>query len=494
MSLNAKWSPMNWPCGPKEVAKANTSSGGSSDLKTAAEGWAQPAALQLLKGVPVNCLIVEWASGAPDDKDQQEALQPLITAGRALGLSFVGKVSAKANPAAAAASGKVAGLEAVVLEGSASQGLDLPAILEFPRDSIDWRSATGIFSTTGNVWPEINLATMKGDTALGGPTGDPWVNSNGWFSLLARRMAPDRSVWLSIDVPESPAILPVEKYCLAIADSRVYGARWILSLDGQMRVALLKGDAAALDAWSRISETLSFFERHAAWESYEPMGVLAVVSDFAGPNASMAGETLNLLNRHQIQFVILDRRNSLSGPVSKLKAVLWMDEEEPNRAQRDNLIAFVQQGGLVIAPRYWDPAGAKAHQYDWLFGYDIFNLGQGRIVVASGGFSDPYQLAMDAHLLLGRENDLARLYNPRGTNCYTSVGPDGKELVQIVNYSAEAASYVALWIEAKARGAKLWSPHERGPQSLAGISASEGTSFDLPTVSIHCAVEIERTV
>ncbi len=494
MGLNAKWSPMYWPCGPKEVARVGASNSGSWELKKVAEGWAHPSALQLLKGTPVNCLLVEWASGAAADKPQQQALQPLLDAGRALGLSFVGKVSAKANPAQSAAAGRAAGLEAVMLEGGASQDLDLPAILEFPRDSIDWDGATGIYSTTGNVWPEINLPTMKGDIALGGPTGDPWVNSNGWFSLLARRMAPEKSLWLSIDLPDFPGMLPAEKYCLAIADSRVYGARGILSLDGQMRTALLNGDAPALDAWSRISETLSFFDRHAAWESYEPMGVLAVVSDFTGSNAFMAGETLNLLNRHQTQFVILDRRRALADPVTKLKAVLWMDDDEPNPAQARNLIAFVRQGGLFIAPKYWGPAGIKPHQEDWLFGYEIYNLGQGRIVVAPGGFSDPYQLAIDAHLLLGRENDLSRLYNPNGTNCYTSMGPDGRELVQILNYSPQAATYVALWIKAKARGAKLWSPHAQASTSLAGISASQGTSFDLPTVLVHCAVEIERTV
>ncbi len=485
---------MYWPCGPREVARINASNSGNSELKKAAEGWDQPPALQLLKGAPVNCLVVDWASGDADDNAQQQALRPLIAAGRALGLSFVGKVSAKANAAESAIEGKAAGLEAIMLKGPANKDLDLPAILELARDGIDWNSASDTYSTIGNVWPEINLANMKGDTALGGPTGDPWVNSNGWFSLLARHMAPGKSLWLDIDLPDSAAMLPPEKYCLAIADSRVYGARWILSLDGQMRAALLNGDAAALDGWSRISGTLSFFDRHAEWESYEPMGILAVVSDFAAPNAFMAGETLNLLNRHQTQFVILDRRNTLASPITELKAILWMDEEEPDHAQLGNLIAFVQRGGLVIAPKYWGPAGVKPHQYDWLFEYNVYNLDRGRIVVASGGYSDPYQLAMDAHLLLGRENDLARLYNPKGTNCHTSIGLDGKELVQILNYSAEAASYVALWIKGKAPGAKLWRPRTHASTSLAGIPARDGTSFDLPTVSIHCAVEIERTV
>ena len=92
MSLNAKWVPMRWPCGPIEAARISKSSPAASELRKTVEGWTQPSALQLVRGTPINCLVVDWASGTADDEAQQAALRPLIAAGRELGLSFVGKV------------------------------------------------------------------------------------------------------------------------------------------------------------------------------------------------------------------------------------------------------------------------------------------------------------------------------------------------------------------------------------------------------------------
>jgi hypothetical protein len=493
MALNAKWAPMNWPCGPMEVARLSASSG-SAELRKTAAAWALPSTLQLLKDTPFNCLVVDWASGGDEDEAQQKALQPLIDAGRALGLSYVGRVTAKASQAAAVAAAHRAGLEAVILEGPVSHTFEPPAIVTCPRYSMDWNGATDIFCATGNVWPGGNLPTMRGDTALGGPTGNPWVNSNGWFALLSQKLAAGKSLWLDIDLPGGA--LGAEDYCLAIADSRVFGAHWVLSLDGNLRRGLLNADAQATSAWHRITETVSFFERHPNWQAYQPMGVLGVVSDFRNPKAYKGGEVLNLLNRRQIQFVILDRADALSTQLTGLKAILWVDEEPPSTEQHRELLAFVEQGGLVMAPGYWGPPGLSSHTEDWLFDYVIYDLGKGRIAVASGGFTDPYQLARNAHVLMGRENDVARLYNT-GTTAYyyTSIDPERRRvLVQIVNYAVRPAEYVALWVNSKARQGRLWSPDAHPPAPLTGIAAGSGTQFDLPTFAVNCGVEFERAV
>ena len=495
MSLNAKWVPMRWPCGPIEAARISKSKPADSDLRTTNEGWAQPKTLQLLKGTPINCLVVDWASGTANDESQQRALKPLISAGRELGLSFVGKVGTKENLAAIVAAGRAAGLEAVMIDGPADPSLDLPVISGFPRDSVDWDAATDIFSATGNVWPGVVLPTMKGDTGVGGPTGEPWMDSNGWFALLARQMVPHKSVWLEIDLPVSSEALPVESYSRAIADSRAYGSHWVLTLDGPMRAGILNGNPQALSAWKSIGGALSFFEEHAEWAAYKPMGILAVVSDFRGTNSSLSGETLNLLSRRHVQYEVLDRRLALAGPVTGLKAVLWTDDDPPTSEQHRNLLDFVEQGGLIIAPKYWGPAGVVPRHEYWLPGYDIYDGSKGRIAVASQGFSDPFQLAREAHLLVGRENDLARLFNPGTTNCFTSMGPGRrKEIVQIVNYASNSSTYLAVWVSLNAHRARLWCPDSKTPHSLECISESDGTSFELPEFQVNCAIEIERMV
>src|ERR1019366_4432244 len=270
------------------------------------DAWAQPAALDILNGTPVNCLIVEWAAGAPEDSAQQQALKPLIEAGQAKGLSFVGKVTAK-NIAAAASSGHAAGLAAVLVTEDAGKPLALPAILQAPRDKVKWDSATPIFNVTDNEWPGVKMDSMKGDTAVAGPTGVPWVNSNAWFSLLSAELAPGKTLWLDFDPPEESSVAHPANYPLAVADSEVYGSPWVISLDDKLREGLLKGDPPAKAIWSKTCETLRFFLAHPQWRGYKSQGILTVISDFSGDNGFVSGETLNLLNRRHVQFKVMER-------------------------------------------------------------------------------------------------------------------------------------------------------------------------------------------
>ena len=107
------------------------------------------------------------------------------------------------------------------------------------------------------------MDTMKGDTATAGPTGVPWVNSNAWFSLLAPLMAPGKTIWLDFDPPEESTVAHPANYPLAVSDSQVYGSRWVISLDDNLRGALLKGVPQAAATWAKTCETLAFFETHA---------------------------------------------------------------------------------------------------------------------------------------------------------------------------------------------------------------------------------------
>jgi hypothetical protein len=495
MSLNPRWVPMKWACGPLEIERLKKANSGPKEFQKMAERWADPSSLELLKGSPVNCLVVEWAAGAVEDQEQQIALKELIREGKQRGLSFVGHISAKENLLAIVASGRAAGLDAVIIEKSDTARLDLPVIFEFANDAMEWNEATEIFCATGAVWPGVNLETMSGNTAKGGPTGILWVNSNGWFSLLSHQIASGKIPWLDSAPPASPKAVPALEYCRAIADSRMYGSRWIVSLDLQLRTALLNQDAEAEQTWAEIGQTLAFFETHADWEGYNPLAALAVVSDFVGQNAFFSGEVLNLLNRHQTQFLVADRLRMKAAPGTGLKGIIWMDDTEPDAAQRGWLLDFVRAGGVVIASKYWGPEAVPSTKEDWLPEYVIYPVEEGRIVVATGGLPDSYQLANDAHLLIGRKNDFARLFNPETTNCYSSIRSDGRQqTVQVVNYGRRPVEYISLWVNAKAKSGMLVSPELKSPMSLQCFPSGNGTEFHLPTLRVNCAVEIERLV
>jgi hypothetical protein len=462
------------------------------DLAETVAGWGQPASLALLKGTPINCLVVDWANGEPEDSAQQQALTPLVQAGRGLGIAFVGKITAKDGLLTAAEAGRRAGLSAVIVGAPPAEALALPAIVQSPRDRMAWEAAPQIFSSRDNVWPGLGLDTMHGDVAVAGPTGIPWANSNGWFSLLARELAPGKSLWLDFDPPDSSTPSHPASYGLAIADSAAYSSRWIISLDAKLRGALLKGDSQGLSSWSKICETLAFFNSHPQWERFQPQGILAVISDFH--NQSVSGEVLNLLSRRQVQFRIVERSKCESVSMRELKAILWLDKEAPTAGQRSRLLDFTGRGGLLISAIYWGPAGIEPGKSDPSIRYNVYNMARGQIAVPEEPFSDPYQVAVDTHLLVSRRNDLVRLYNPAATNCHSSFDPGHhRSLVQVLNYSGKPADSVTLWVRDHISSARLLRPEAKSAVPIRGVLAHPGTDFHLPAVSVCCAIEFEGT-
>jgi len=500
MNLDTKWVPMKWPCGPLEIARRSKSRSFNAELKETLEAWVQPSGLDMLRGTPINCLVVEWANGRPEDSAQQQALKPLLEAGRQLGISFVGKVTLKEGTGAAVAAARAAGLSAVLLRYASGQSYDLPAILQLPREKLADVTVPTIFSTSDNVWPGVTLETMEGDNALAGATANPWVNSNAWFSLLTGALKPGKTLWLDFDPPDSSNLLHPANYGLAIADSRAYGSQWIISLDDKLRATLLKGDSQAKGVWEKLCEAVAFFESHKDWELFKPEGILAVISDFRGDNAYFSGEVLNLLNRRQVQFQILERSSLLPLLDQELQAFLWLDKDEPSAEQLSQLLALIRQGGLLIAAAYWGPPELKPTKGDPSLHYDMYNLGTGQIAVAEEGFQAPDQVAVDTHLLLSRRNDLVRLYNRATLNCHASIEPRSgdsvsprhrKRLVQVLNYSVKPADSVTLWVNDEAKSARLWKPETKGTLTLQGTAAAPGMDFRLPPLSVYCALELE---
>ena len=503
MSLNPKWTPMRWRCGPLATERPDAAGkpvfSTDSALQKTADKWTDPAMLDLLEGTSINCLVVDWAIGSKADETQQWLLLPLIAAGRRKGLSFVGRVTVKDNLAAIATAGQAAGLDALSLPDAVSAPLALPVISGYARDSVDWDHVTDTFAVTGNTWPgavarrfQRQSSPFSGHAEPAGPTGDPWVDSNGWLALLARGIAPGKRLWLEIEPKDAAKSLPAEQYCLAVADARAGGCRWIIDLDEPMRAGLAKHAPEAVAAWKQITAMEAFFDQHPQWAEGSSAGVLTVVSDFRGENASMSNEVLNLLQRQHVPFAIADRRLPLGPHIAAQRAVLWVDDAAPTAEQHTLLMQYVTEGGLLIAPAYWGPKDISSHQEDWLFNYDVYPVGKGRIVVANGGFSDPFQLDRDTHILLGHENDPFRLYNPGTTSCFMASDPSArKKVVQVLNYSApQPASYLTLWVHEPASGATLWSVDRSAP--LKCVTEDGGSSFDLPPVAVYYAVEIER--
>jgi hypothetical protein len=268
----------------------------------------------------------------------------------------------------------------------------------------------GVALPQGCKWPGVQTGGNSGTDA--GPTGVPWVNANGYLVQLARSLNPGKPVWLDYG---TDSVKTADMYRLAICDAAAYGGRWVLRPE--------------TDEWAALNKTADFFLRHQTWQEYRPIANLAVVADFGGPNRALAVETLNLLARRLVPYVI--NPADLSGFAS----VLRLDQEPKS--------------------------------------------------------DDPFQIAADAHKQMGRLHDLLRLWNDGSLNANYTASPDGREhLVQLINYAAAPSSDQITLGLARAYKSAVLTTLDDPPKALAIHSVRAGIELQLPPFPVYAAISL----
>ena len=326
-----------------------------------------------------------------------------------------------------------------------------------------------------------------------GPTGVPWLDTNGWYIQLARARTPS-AVWVLFDPPGKGTVVQPQSYLLAVCDAEAAGGRWVVSLDDNVRAELAGKGAAASAAWKAVSDAISFFERHRDWKSYQPLGIVGVMSDFSGDNYDFSGEILNLMARRDLPFRVLWSGKPGSPALGGLKALVCADSEQPAAQARRSILSFVEQGGLLVTGPKWGPEGtpgAGAHAR-----FEVRALGKGRIAVAKEDLADPYQLVMDAQTLLSYSNEVAKLFNASASGGFHyTASPDGKRaLLQLLTYATagRAANLATAWTRRKYRGAQVWTIDAAGPGPVQQAACEDGgTEYHLPPMPAYAALDLE---
>jgi hypothetical protein len=408
--------------------------------------WTDPALLGLLEGTPFNCLAMEWSA----------ALEPVAAKARAAGLSLV----AIGNEAARAA--------------GAGAGLELPP--------------ESLLLASDSVWPGMT-SEARGEES--GPTANPWIDSNGWLLRLAGVRSPRKTVWLMFSPPGAPRVVLLDSYLRAIADCGAAGGRWVVSLDSDLGGALARGDAKALESWKAIAGAVEFFERHREWNAFEPLGVVGVVSDFAGPNETGSQEILNLLGRRSLAYRILETSAAATAPLDGFQALISVDEGAPAPPLRRKLLDFANRGGLLVVSAAWKQPDAKPTGIDHPR-VDVRRLGKGRLAICKSSPPDPFMIARDVHMLLGRAYDVARFFNLAAFLSHCTASPDGKrELVQVVSFAIRFPEDVAtVWVPGRYASARLWSLGSASPSVIEMVPENGGTSLPLPPVPVYAAIKL----
>lgn len=392
--------------------------------------WPEAAGFELLRGTPVNCLL------AP------EAIKAAAT----------------------------------------RAGFATPAVNWQALEKTDWSRTGEVVGLAKCPWPGVQASTTGSGA---GPTGNPWVDSNGWQIRLARVKAPGKPVWVSYEATEAP------NYPLAIADAACCGGRWAVKLDPEMAAGLAKGNAQAHLNWKELTAALGFFERHGGWGREEASAKLAVVSAFADTNS---GEILNLATRQHLAYRVVEKGQVTDTSFAGLECVLYADDDPPAKPVLAKMMAFAQAGGLLMVPR---PTAALipgvSAAVETQIRSSVHKFGKGRIAMPLKEWDDPYLLASDAHLLLSHRYDPVRLFNSGLLVPYVTNDAARKRFtVQMVNFAGrESANFVSMGIQTPCRRARLWALETGEPSSLEIHRESGRPELHLPPFKNYAAVELE---
>jgi len=336
------------------------------------------------------------------------------------------------------------------------------------------------------LWPHVKMARRDPDAAETGPTGAPWVDSNGWRIRLAQALNPGKTVWLIYMPPKQDEIVPPAAFALAVAEAEAYGAHWVLTLDETFRRGLEEGTAEAVEAWRNIVAVLKLGAGSADWRRFEPVAPLAVVSSFAGEAEYLSQEFLNLADRRGLAYAIVPSARALEARLERYKAVIYIEPEPPEGPLRAKLLDFAASGGLLILPA----ALSKAAAVETKFGHRIYRHGKGRIAAPVEAWADPYLLAGDVHLLIGHRHDPMRVWNGGMMNTLYLASPDGSQgVVHIVNYSLRSTlDAVTLGFPRPYRSATVRTAESSA--SVEPVKRRLGVEFALPAFATYARIEL----
>ncbi len=394
--------------------------------------WTDPALLDILKGTPVNCLL-----------------------------------NAPSNVADAA---KARGLMAVSRDEAAKS-------VQFLADP---------------QWPGVRPRKSSGDGADAGPTGAPWVDSNAWAIQLARALDPSRPVWVEA-VPEQGTIQNDAAYQLAAAEPRAFGAQWVVSLDEASAKRLAEGDSGLKTRWGRMMDTTRFFVGRPV-AAADTVATLAVISDFAGDNEFLGKEFLNMAARRNLLYYVAPKRAALTLP-SRIATAVLVDEQKPDAALTAALEKFVRNGGLLIASigsgaATWGSAAGPAG----VPGYTMRALGKGKIAIPQTAWSDPFVMAAEVRILVGRRTDVIRIFNEGMIGVAYAPAPGGG-LIHLINYSrwrsSEQVTIATAETYAKAQATSLEHP---SPQEIKVTPRPQRfCEIPIPAFAVYSAIDLRRS-
>ncbi len=474
----ALWVPARWDGGPLEVARRGKI---DARFRDTINHWYEPSTLQLLDSTPINCILVTLGTGASAETEvaQRRQLKDYVPAAKKRGIAVLGVVYPGSGVASVIEAAKELQLEGLVLDGEFAPDFAANLARQFAgivipieQDAASARSSAAPLIAMQGVRPNARDLADMGIRA--GASAEPWIDSNIWLVRSLRYGNTRRPVWIS----QEPNPVSEGDYIRCVGDVAVAGGRWIVSLDDELRVNLLKKDADALGTWRRIAGSLKFGEDHADWRQYTPFGNLGIVID----QTADFDEYLNLAARRQVPYRLIRREELNAGSLASFRSVMAF--AAPTDSERKILQNFASNGGVVIAGPSW----GNAPKDD---GYAEIPTGKGRIVVYKDEPPDAEAAAKDLQDLLEPQLIGLSAFNVPSAITYVST-EGGSVLIQVLNYAGRPAERITLRFNGVFKRARFYTP-ENAPQDLVTSEAQNGrTEILIPKLAAWGAVLLEQ--
>lgn len=422
-----------------------------------------PASLDLLRGTPVNCVLVEQAQWS----------QPFNEAASKRGVVTMAVIRPEADLLASAHRAIELRFGGAVLEGSfaaarkpdlvkALSDAKLPIIELTPRTEMKFDPSAQVVGTDQGVWPGIQIE--EDGKAKAAPSGAAWIDTNSGF-LRYVRASTEAAVWIANQPPQKQ-VFSADRYIQAIADANMVGARWVLSFDEEFTKRLLNGDKQTLAGWARISKVLEFYEAHPEWRRGQPYARLALVQD-ESTGALLSGGILDMIaTKHTpVRTVPKERLNDQA--LNEIRMAVNVDPESLTPPQRETLKAFTRAGGtLLTGPPGWKFPAPRP----------------GQITLEKDDLKKLDEIWREMNALTGRKNLGARLFNVSSMlSNLLELSGNKQVLIHLVNYSDFPVENVTLHVLGSYKTANLLRP-EAPSNAVTGYDVEEGTGFDLDQV------------
>jgi hypothetical protein len=492
------WIPARWPGGPLELERRaqDKTMPADPDLRETIRQWYDPATLDLLRGTPINCLLLTWSAGrdSETEKQQQKLVQAYAQEARRRGIAVVGLIRPGGAPSSFTESALEAGLDGLAMEGGFPGDVRfLPEVRQALRAR---NSAAVVVSMT--AWEKLTRSMdilAAADAVAPGlrelaegvaasPSSEPWIDSNIWLVRSIRSWGGPRPVWLGEQIVANAA--PVD-YLRAIADAAAGGGRWVIALSDGLRHGLNRKQPEAMATWHKITSYLKFQQEHAEWYTYPPFAVCGFIQDSSGKNREVSAENLNLALRRRIPLRVIERSELSAAALAGLRAVHGIDMNQPTQQERKILSAFAENGGLVVAGPAWKQTEIPKDQ-----DFTILPSGRGRVAIYRDEWPEPASLAKDLVTLLGLENLGVRLFRSSSVLSHISSDKNGSRvLVQFVNYASYPAESMLVRVSEGFRSARFHTP-ERAVEELALEKSDGRLEINIPRLSVYGVLVLEK--